>query len=108
MLSSYETKCSALDALLNIGLEISDSPGVIPKEVRQGFVCDSVLEDTMCEVLEGMTEKESSIFRYERGEEWIDNINELEVAGEGARVFESLGQVRSLLLDVSEEEGIQD
>ena len=98
--ASYVTKYSALETLRKIGKIIClSNDGTLGQEVQKSFSEDSVLEDTMFEIVEGMTtEEREDMMREPQGDMlWVEKLKELKGLAADCDLFEELDGVISLL-----------
>ncbi|KAL9115577.1 MAG: hypothetical protein Q9187_007268 [Circinaria calcarea] len=95
--SSFETKRSALETLRKIGGSICCGDGdTLGSEVIKWFQYDSCLEDTMLEIVKGMTEEEKERMRTS-SESFVDELSDLIEHGRSRYLFENLGVVLKTL-----------
>ena len=96
--SSFETKESALETLRHIGENICyDDNGTLGSEVIKSFQYDSCLDDTMLEIVNGMTEEERQKMRTS-SERFVEKTDELIRDARSHGVFEKLGVVLKTLV----------
>lgn len=101
--ASYGTKFSALETLRKIGkIILLSKTSTLGHEIHKSFGTDSILEDTIYEIVESMTEQErEEIMAEPQGDDgfWFDKFEELvELAAEYC-IFEGLKDVTCLLLE---------
>lgn len=100
--ASYVTKYSALETLRKIGkIILFSNDSTLGHEVQNSFFEDTVLEDTMLGIVEGMTTEERGDMIREPQEEmvWIDKLKELQAIAAEHSMFEKLKDVIYTLED---------
>lgn len=103
--ASYVTKYSALETLRKIGkIIILSSDSTLGREVRESFCEDSILEDTMLDIVNSMTSEELGDLMNEPQEDmaWMDKLKELDDLADGHSIFEGLKDVIQLLEETSD------
>ena len=106
--ASFGTKKNGLETLRKIGKTICLSGGdVMGHEVQKDFQGESVLEEAMLEIVEGMVpvEVDELVLGGEPAGEWFGKVVELERLAEGYGLFEGLGDLIRLLNGSEEDEG---
>ena len=98
--ASYVTKYSALETLRKIGkIVLLSNDSTLGHEVQNSFREDSTLDDTMLEIVQGMSSEErGDMIREPQGEMvWMDKLKELEEMAAESSMFENLEDVVQLL-----------
>ncbi|MCJ1244868.1 hypothetical protein MMC30_002069 [Trapelia coarctata] len=105
-IASYETKANALETLRKIGKTICLSGNdVIGHETIKSFQSETILEDSMLRIVNGMTDDELDDIM---AEEWYDKLLELVDLSKGLDIMEGLSDVVAFLQGGESENGDDD